>query len=59
MYRVTRLYLDWWLGAWVVESTNDFQSLEEAREFGESFSIEDVVSDNPIVEVDYEIEKVA
>ena len=59
MYRVTRYYLDWWLGAWVVESIQEFQSMEEARSYGDAFTIEDVISDNPIVEVDYEIEKVA
>ena len=58
MYRVTRYYLDWWLGEWVVESIDEFQFIEDARRYGDEFTIEDVISDNPVVEVDYEIEKV-
>jgi hypothetical protein len=53
------MYLDEWLDEWLVESINDFQSLEEAREFGGSLSVDEIVSDNPVVEVDFKIEEVA
>ena len=52
-YLCTRLYLDEYEDQWFEHSSDTFGTKEEAEQFGQNFTPDQICSDNPIVGTDY------
>lgn len=52
-YLCIRLYLDEYEDQWFEHSYGTFCTKEEAEQFGQNLTTDQICSDNPIVETDY------